>query len=144
MVLLPDGELPAAAPDIQFPSNDTFVTYNDIINMEYTQPTAYTAAEFAANLFPVDGMYIIGNKTEPHDHDRDYYTNGLLRYDSSFTFFLRAFPLIVSPTHSICVFITINNYRPKLRGPRDKSAMTDNTTCSLPVIITQMYSCQVS
>ena len=132
MVLLPDGQLPTAAPDSMFPSNDTFVTYNDIINNEYTEPTAYIAAEFADNMFPKDGMYIIGDQTE--HKDRDYYTNGLLKYDSSFTFFLRAFPLIVSPTHSICVFITINNCRLKLRGLRDKS-MTDNTKCSLPVSI---------
>ena len=40
-------------------------------------------------------MYTIGDSTN-QPSDRDQYVNDPLRYGSSFTFFLRAYPLIVS------------------------------------------------
>ena len=90
-VLLPDGNLPDSPPDQLFPSFDSFISYDDAIRYDSTSPVAYIAAEFSDNDFPNDNMYIIGDENEPDDGD---YTNGLLKYDSSFTFFLRMYPLL--------------------------------------------------
>jgi len=47
-------------------------------------------SEFDANLFPSDGMFTVGNSSQPND--RPGITNGLLCYATTYTFFVRVYP----------------------------------------------------
>lgn len=80
------------------------MTYEDVLNTDQTN-VGYIVAEFSDSLFPSDNMYTIGDSTG-QPNDRDHYVNGPLRYGSSFTFFLRAYPLLVS----IISQLTITEY----------------------------------
>ena len=95
-VLLPDGELPTHPPDELFPFFDSsFVTYDELIdNDDYTAPTAYIVGEFSQDDFPEDSLYIIGDESAEQPDDGGY-NNGPLKYGSSFTFFLRAYPKVI-------------------------------------------------
>ena len=96
-VLLPSSSLPDSPPDVLFPSLESFLTYSDILNKDFNEPVSYIVGEFSDDLFPEDSMYTIGDEDEPDDKD---YHNGPLKYGSSFTFFLRAYPLLTDSRRS--------------------------------------------
>lgn len=83
---------PSTYPDILFPSLDSFQTYQQVKDQRGAN-SGYIAAEFGSDLFPTDNMYTVGDPGQPHD--KDIYYNGELRYGSSYTFFLRAYPILV-------------------------------------------------
>ena len=90
-VLLPNGQTPDELPDSLFPDIESFSTYEEVINSDGESVLGYIAGEFAASLFPDDSLYTIGDHSELDDGG---YENGPLRYGSSFTFFLRSYPLL--------------------------------------------------
>ena len=55
-------------------------------------PLVYIAAEFGDDLFPTDGQFTVGDPTEPNDQMDDY-KNDPLCYSSTYSFFLRAYPI---------------------------------------------------
>ena len=94
VVLLPEGNFESLLPpDQQFPSLANFANYEAASSYGGSVPLAYITAEFAGGLFPADGRFTVGDETQPNDR-AFLYGNGPLRYDSTFTFFLRAYPLI--------------------------------------------------
>ncbi len=54
-----------------------------------TEHEAYIAAEFGDDGFPESNVYIVGDPTQPNDHNQ--YVNGPLCYGATYTFFLRAY-----------------------------------------------------
>ena len=94
VVLLPDGGLDALSPpDQQFPSVASFSDYETANSYSGSDPLAYITAEFAGELFPSNGKFTVGDETQPNDR-MNLYVNGPLPRGYSFTFFLRAYPLI--------------------------------------------------
>ena len=55
-------------------------------------PLVYIAAEFGDDLFPTDGQFTVGDPTAPNDQMDDY-KNDPLCYSSTYSFFLRAYPI---------------------------------------------------
>jgi hypothetical protein len=60
---------------------------------------AYVTAEFAAELFPRSGKFIVGlnsseNVNSPNDRP-NIYVNGMLCYATKYSFFIRAFPVSI-------------------------------------------------
>lgn len=92
---------PSTPPDIKYPSLSSFSTYTAAQDTyDGSADIAYIAAEFSDSLFPSNGYYIIGEETEPNDRSSTY-TNGQLRYGTPYTFFLRAYPYLVSCMHAL-------------------------------------------
>ena len=76
-------------PDTQFP-NINSVTYDETYCREFdNHPSVYVTAEFASDLLPSNGEFIVGLTGQPND--RPMYVNGLLCFSKSYTFFLRAY-----------------------------------------------------
>ena len=99
---------PSTPPDIKYPSLSSFSTYTAAQDTyDGSADIAYIAAEFSDSLFPSNGDYIIGEETEPNDRSSTY-TNGQLRYGTPYTFFLRAYPYLVSCMHALlCISICL-------------------------------------
>ena len=91
VVLLPNGQIPDESPDSLFSDIDSFHTSQQIIDSDGESVMGYIAGEFEASLFPDNNRYTIGEYSELDDGG---YENGPLRYGSSFTFFLRSYPLL--------------------------------------------------
>ena len=100
-VLISGSSLPSDSPDKLFPSLDSFKTYDEISNTDSFN-VAYIAAEFGSNLFPSSNLYVIGDP-DNQPKDKSQYYNGPLRYGSSFTFFLRAYPIPNNVSDIICI-----------------------------------------
>ena len=79
--------------DILFPSIGSFLSYDEVNGYIGPGPVAYVTAEFADDLFPADNTFVVGRNDQPDDN---YYSNGPLRYGSSFSFFLRSYPSIAN------------------------------------------------
>ena len=65
--------------------------------MTINSATAYVTAEFAAELFPSTGNFVVGlnssgDVNSPNDRP-DIYVNGRLCYSTRYLFFVRAFPV---------------------------------------------------
>lgn len=87
-------------PDTQF-SNINQVAYDETFcSREFTSPFVYVTAEFARDLLPSSGQYVIGQESQPNDR-RNLYTNGFLCFSKSYTFFLRAYTFPNSAS-SVC------------------------------------------
>lgn len=91
-VLLPSGRKPEESPDDLFPDIDSFHTYQGIIDYDGDGNLGYIVAEFEDSVFPDDNQFTIGDPLAGPDDGS--YNNGPLKYGSSFTFFLRSYPLL--------------------------------------------------
>ena len=79
-------------PNVLFPDTDSLGVYSDInCDNPGSLPSAYITSEFDANLFPSDGKFIVGGSGQPNDRPADF-TNGLLCYAKTYTFFIRVYP----------------------------------------------------
>ena len=94
VVFLPDGTLPARSPDVAFPSLDSFKSYDEV-DATGSETVAYIAAEFSVEKFPPNSQFVIGDNNQPNDQS-DKYTNGPLQGGSSYTFFLRVYPKLMT------------------------------------------------
>ena len=91
VVIVPEGVEPSTSfqsPDMQFPDINEMTYDETFCDREFTSPLAYVTAEFASDLLPSDGKFIIGLFGQPND--RPIHTNGLLCYSKNYVFFLRA------------------------------------------------------
>ena len=101
---------PSTPPDIKYPSLSSFSTYTAAQDTyDGSADIAYIAAEFSDSLFPSNGYYIIGEETEPNDRSSTY-TNGQLRYGTPYTFFLRAYPYLVSSCMHYCTSACVYSF----------------------------------
>ena len=95
VVLLPTGVSldDLGAPDVQFPNIDSLRTYSDI---ECGNPgesaIGYITAEFDEDFFSDQNtlQFTVGDSSSPNDRPNRY-TNGLLCFATSYTFFVRAY-----------------------------------------------------
>ena len=80
-------------PDIQFPTIDSLRTYSDIeCGDPGTSAIGYITAEFGDNFFGGQNTleFTVGDSDSPNDR-QNRYTNGLLCFATSYTFFVRAY-----------------------------------------------------
>ena len=85
-------------PDVQFPTIDSLRTYDDIdCGNPGTNAIAYITSEFDDNFFgTADTLdFTVGDSDSPNDRQNQY-TNGLLCFATSYTFFVRAYTEAVS------------------------------------------------
>ena len=108
VVLLPDGTSVQNLqhPDNQFQNlNGTAYNPSSCDRASPSVAAAYVTAEFASNLFPSDGVFIVGQTgvadNSPNDRTA-VYTNGLLCHSKRYAFFLRAYPA-ANPTAVSCI-----------------------------------------
>ena len=90
VVVLENEELPEQAPSVEFPHQNSFLPYNDVLKIN-SRPVAYIASEFSDEEFPANDQFIIGDSNQPNDIPT-LYTNGPLRGGEYHTFFLRVYP----------------------------------------------------
>ena len=100
MVLLPRdvGLDDLRDPDVQFPTIDSLRTYSDIdCGNPGTSAIAYITSEFDDNFFGSENTldFTVGDSSSPNDRQNQY-TNGLLCFSTSYTFFVRAYTEAVS------------------------------------------------
>ena len=94
-------------PDVQFP-NINGVTYDETFcDREFTSPFVYVTAEFASDLLPSDGEFIVG-AVEGQPNDRSMYVNGLLCYSKRYTIFLRAYTFANDGNQVLLLWSKIN------------------------------------
>ena len=106
-------------PDIQFPSINSFGTYDDIdCGNPGTNAIAYITSEFDDNFFGTGNTldFTVGDSDSPNDRQNQY-TNGLLCFSTSYTFFVRAYTEVVSrlilalnfvsESHEVCFFVCL-------------------------------------
>ena len=79
---------------------------------------AYITAEFADDLFPADNLFVVGGDAQPNDR-AEIYSNGPLRYGSSYAFFLRTYPM--ADFVSLHIFPVCNNFRLNLNSSQIRS-----------------------
>ena len=98
VVLLPVGQTltDQTDPDSQYSSLQDLDTYRETYCDEsILTPKAYITAEFGAELLPASGLFAVGGEGVNAPNDRPaLYTNGLLCFGRSYTFFVRAYPLL--------------------------------------------------
>ena len=91
VVILPAGtdinDLPD--PDIEFPNINGQAYDPSFCDRGFREPSVYVTAEFGRDALPSNGEFVIGKEGEPNDVS--LYTNGLLCFAKSYTFFLRAY-----------------------------------------------------
>ena len=99
VVFLPFGQTQddLTDPDTQYTSLDDFDSYREsFCDEEFSSAKAYITAEFDGGNFPDSGLFIVGGDdgvNSPNDQP-DLYTNGFLCFSGSYTFFVRAYPLL--------------------------------------------------
>ena len=76
--------------DIVFPPSRLKESYYCGMNIRVVN--AYVTAEFAAELFPRKGNFVVGLNSSPNDHPA-IYNNRMLCYSTKYSFFIRAFPV---------------------------------------------------
>ena len=81
-------------PDVDYPTlaslqHFSYADTDNCPNPELGQQIAYITAEFDDNLFPENGYYIVGDRSQPNDQLQ--YNNGPLCYGATYTFFIRAY-----------------------------------------------------
>ena len=95
VVILPLGQSQddLGDPSSLAPSLDSLDAYSEsFCDQEFTSAKAYITAEFAEELFPNLGVFIVGGEGVNAPNDRpNLYTNGLLCYSGRYTFFVRAY-----------------------------------------------------
>ena len=85
-------------PDVQFPTIDSLRTYSDIeCGNPGTSAIGYITAEFDDDFFDNENTleFTVGDSDSPNDR-QNRYTNGLLCFATSYTFFVRAYTEAVS------------------------------------------------
>ena len=92
--------------DSLFPPSKLSSYQESLCGMTVGAVKAYVTAEFAADLFPSSGNFVVGvnssgDVNSPNDRP-DIYTNGRLCYSTKYSFFIRAFPVSM-------LSVTINN-----------------------------------
>lgn len=96
-------------PDVQFPPDGLQETYSPAFcDEDFPMSKAYVTAEFGANLFPNNMIFIVGGEegqNAPNDRP-DSYTNGLLCYSAQYLFFVRAYPVLDLQVKRFLVFCT--------------------------------------
>ena len=80
-----------------FPPSNLNSYQESLCGMTISAAKAYVTAEFAAELFPRSGNFIVGlnssgDVNSPNDHS-DIYVNGRLCYAKKYSFFIRVFPV---------------------------------------------------
>ena len=100
VVLLPRGVSlgDLSDPDVQFPTINSLRTYSDIeCGNPGTSAIGYITAEFGDNVFGNENTmeFTVGDPDSPNDRPNRY-TNGLLCFATSYTFFVRAYTEVVS------------------------------------------------
>ena len=107
VVIVPEGMNPSSFqhPDIQFPDINEMAYDETFCDREFTSSLAYVTAEFARDLLPSNGEFIIGLSDQPNDRP-SIYTNELLCYSKSYVFFLRAYTL-ANPVRNCFKFLCV-------------------------------------
>ena len=94
------------SPDTEF-QNINGVDYDETFcDRDFSTPFVYVTAEFARDLLPSDGQFIVGLEDQPNDRP-SIYTNGLLCFSKSYTFFLRAYTF-TNPTSFVSAKLLMN------------------------------------
>ena len=106
VIILADGQ---SMSDLRSPDEykfDDLVTYSeDFCNIVHNTPVAYITAEYGRDLIPTSKEFIVGsedssNPDSPNDQSR--YLNGMLCYQTKYTFFIRAYSAVDT---QVCVRI---------------------------------------
>ena len=95
MIILPKPDyLIFDTPDKKYNSLSRFDGYDDkICSRAKTQPIAYISSEFGHDQLPATNLFVIGEgqgANSPNDRT-NIYENWPLCYDTSYTFFVRAY-----------------------------------------------------
>ncbi len=99
VIILPIGQTVEDLnhPDTMYDSIDDFDEYRETFcDEESTTAKAYITAEFAGDLIPNSGLFVVGGTGANSPNDRTVYSNNLLCYSKRYTFFVRAYPLPIS------------------------------------------------
>lgn len=95
VVILPLGQTPnnLRGPDTVYGSLDDFIVYSkSLCDEDFSTAKAYITAEFDGDLLPASGRFVVGGEGDDAPNDRpEVYTNGLLCFSGSYTFFVRAY-----------------------------------------------------
>ena len=102
MVILPPNatSMEIHHADILFPESKLSSYMESYCGMSINATMAYITAEFAADLFPSNGNFvvglnnIVGDENSPNDRP-NIYVNGRLCYSTKYQFFIRAFSVSI-------------------------------------------------